>query len=116
MDDVSIIELNQYLAPGTGFSLIVSMSRGSKIAYFSDHGATQDPRLLAKQGIGILITPQLVAKVHQPGAIPQISIVACIPESETPDYPNRCAEDPTILKEALQTALAKIKHTLKYAN
>ena len=116
LEDRTSIELTRDLSLGTEFNLIITTSRGSKVAYFSDHEALHGPRSLAEQGIDIVITPKVVMAVDASATNPSMSLVASIPNPQVPDYSRRFAADPDIIKTAVQDALYRTNSTLLYAN
>lgn len=116
LEENTSIEVTRDLSLGTEFSLVITMTRGSKIAYYSDYETSIGPRALAKQGIVVAITPMAVVTVDQSGSRPSLSPVASIPHPQAPDYSMRFAAAPGVIKEAVQDALYKTNSTLRYAN
>jgi hypothetical protein len=115
MEECTSISLTRDLSLGDEFTLVITTSRGPKIAYYADHEAPIGPRSLARQGIGIAITPMAVTTLDQSGSSPSLSLVAGIQQPQVPDYSMRFAADPNIIKEAVRDALSKINPTQRYA-
>ena len=115
-EDSASIELTRDLSLGSEFSLVITSTRGPKVAYYSDHEYPIGPRALAKQGIGVAITSRAVVAVDQSGSNPSLSPVASIPHPQEANYPMRFAADPSTIKVAVQDALYKFNSTQHYAS
>ena len=115
MEEHPSIEVSQDLSLGDAFSLVITTSRGARIAYYSDDAASECAHSMARQGIGIAITPRSVVTVDKFGTSPAKASIASIPHPQTPDYPGRFAVESNIIQEALQEALYKSNTTLRYA-
>lgn len=110
------ITLTQDPSHPSEFSFLISTPRGFKILYSSDHGAIAGPRLLAKQGIAIAITPMSVSAVNGSGPHAVVSTIASIPHPQAPNYPKRFATNPSMIKEAIEDAFLKTNSTSNHVN
>ena len=111
MEEIDTIALTRDLTFDPDFSLVITTRTNSKIAYFSDHKYPRTPRLMARQGVSIVITPNEVSAVIQPEGLPQLTVIASIPQLEVPSYIKRFAVDPRIITKALEEALHKTNST-----
>lgn len=116
LEECTSISLNRDSSLGASFNLVITTSRGSKMAYYADHEVPLTPRTLARQGIGLAITPMAVTTLDQSGSSPSLSLVVGIQQPQVPDYSMRFAADPQLIKEAVRDALCKTKPTQRHAS